>query len=84
MSANTGRRPIHSKACADPTKVKAGMTGWAQVHGWRGDTSLHERIEHDIYYIQNWSLGFDVQILLMTFWSVIRGRNASRARVLGR
>ena len=38
-------------------KVRAGLTGWAQVHGWRGDTSLHERIEHDIYYIQNWSLG---------------------------
>lgn len=57
-------------------KVKSGMTGWAQVHGWRGDTSLHERIEHDIYYIQNWSMGFDLQILLMTLWSVVRGRNA--------
>jgi Undecaprenyl-phosphate glucose phosphotransferase len=56
--------------------VKSGMTGWAQVHGWRGDTSLHERIEHDIYYIQNWSVGLDVQILLMTLWSVLRGRNA--------
>jgi Undecaprenyl-phosphate glucose phosphotransferase len=52
-------------------KVKAGLTGWAQVHGWRGDTSLHERIEHDIYYIQNWSLGLDVQILLMTLWSSV-------------
>jgi Undecaprenyl-phosphate glucose phosphotransferase len=49
-------------------KIKAGLTGWAQVHGWRGDTSLHERVEHDIYYIQNWSLGLDVRILLMTFW----------------
>lgn len=57
-------------------KVKSGMTGWAQVHGWRGDTSLHERIEHDIYYIQNWSLGLDLQILVMTLWSTIRGRNA--------
>jgi exopolysaccharide biosynthesis polyprenyl glycosylphosphotransferase len=57
-------------------KVRSGMTGWAQVHGWRGDTSLHDRIEHDIYYIQNWSLGLDVQILLMTFWSVLSGRNA--------
>jgi len=55
-------------------KVKAGCTGWAQVHGWRGDTSLHERIEHDLYYIQNWSLGLDVRILLMT---VLR-RDASR------
>ncbi|MCG8592301.1 MAG: undecaprenyl-phosphate glucose phosphotransferase [Proteobacteria bacterium] len=49
-------------------KVKAGLTGWAQVHGWRGNTSLHERLEHDIYYIQNWSLALDVQILLLTLW----------------
>jgi len=49
-------------------KVRAGLTGWAQVHGWRGDTSLHERVEHDIYYIQNWSLGLDLRILLMTLW----------------
>jgi Undecaprenyl-phosphate glucose phosphotransferase len=56
--------------------VKAGMTGWAQVHGWRGATSLHERLEHDIYYIQNWSLGFDVRILLLTGWRVLWGQNA--------
>jgi exopolysaccharide biosynthesis polyprenyl glycosylphosphotransferase len=49
-------------------KVKAGLTGWAQVHRWRGDTSLHERIEHDLYYIRNWSLGLDLRILLMTLW----------------
>ena len=49
-------------------KVKAGMTGWAQIHRWRGDTSLHERIEHDLYYIQNWSLALDIRILLMTLW----------------
>jgi exopolysaccharide biosynthesis polyprenyl glycosylphosphotransferase len=49
-------------------KVKAGLTGWAQVHGWRGDTSLHERIEHDLYYVQNWSIGLDVRILLMTLF----------------
>ena len=56
-------------------KVKAGMTGWAQVHGWRGDTSLHERVEHDLYYIQNWSVGLDVRIILLTLF---RGaRNAS-------
>jgi len=53
-------------------KVKAGLTGWAQVHGWRGDTSLHERIEHDIYYIQNWSLGLDLRILLMSVWRGFR------------
>jgi exopolysaccharide biosynthesis polyprenyl glycosylphosphotransferase len=51
-------------------KVKAGLTGWAQVHRWRGDTSLHERIEHDLYYIRNWSLALDVRILLMTLWRV--------------
>ena len=49
-------------------RVKAGMTGWAQVHRWRGDTSVHERVEHDLYYIRNWSLGLDVRILLMTLW----------------
>lgn len=57
-------------------KVRAGVTGWAQVHGWRGDTSLHERIEHDIYYIQNWSLALDLRILLMTVWKGWVHRNA--------
>ncbi len=57
-------------------KVKSGLTGWAQVHGWRGDTSLHERIEHDIFYIQNWSLGLDIRILLMTLWRGWIDRNA--------
>jgi len=58
-------------------KVKSGMTGWAQVHGLRGDTSLHARIEHDIYYIQNWSLGLDFKIILMTVWSVVRDRDVA-------
>jgi lipopolysaccharide/colanic/teichoic acid biosynthesis glycosyltransferase len=44
-------------------KVKCGMTGWAQVNGWRGNTSIEKRIEHDLYYIQNWSLSLDVKIL---------------------
>jgi len=57
-------------------KVKAGLTGWAQVHGWRGNTSLHERVEHDIYYIQNWSLGLDLRIILMTVWRGLLHRNA--------
>lgn len=48
-------------------KVKAGITGWAQVNGWRGDTSIEKRIECDLYYIQNWSLAFDIRILLLTF-----------------
>ena len=49
-------------------KIKAGMTGWAQVNGWRGNTSLEKRIEHDLYYIQNWSIGFDLRVLFMTLW----------------
>ena len=57
-------------------KVKAGMTGWAQIHGWRGDTSLHQRIEHDLYYIQNWSLGLDVRILIRTGWVGLFDSNA--------
>ena len=57
-------------------KIKAGMTGWAQVHGWRGNTSIHERVEHDIHYIQNWSLSLDVRILVMTLWRGLIHRNA--------
>jgi Undecaprenyl-phosphate glucose phosphotransferase len=57
-------------------KVKTGMTGWAQVNGWRGSTSLEKRIECDLYYIQNWSLWLDFKILFLTIDEVIRGRNA--------
>ena len=57
-------------------KVKAGITGWAQVNGWRGDTSIEKRIECDLYYIQNWSLGFDFRILLLTFVRGIIHKNA--------
>jgi exopolysaccharide biosynthesis polyprenyl glycosylphosphotransferase len=52
--------------------AKPGMTGWAQVHGLRGETSIELRIQYDIYYIENWSLWLDIQILLLTF---IRWRN---------
>jgi len=47
-------------------RVKSGITGWAQVNGWRGNTSLEKRIEYDLYYIENWSLLLDVKILLLT------------------
>ena len=57
-------------------KVKAGITGWAQVNGWRGDTSLEKRIEFDLYYVQNWSLLLDIKILLMTVVSGFVNRNA--------
>jgi Undecaprenyl-phosphate glucose phosphotransferase len=49
-------------------KMKAGITGWAQVNGWRGNTSIEKRIEYDLYYIENWSLMFDLKIILMTLW----------------
>jgi Undecaprenyl-phosphate glucose phosphotransferase len=57
-------------------KVKAGVTGWAQINGWRGDTSIERRIEHDLYYIERWSLGFDFRILISTLWRGIFNRNA--------
>jgi len=46
--------------------VKAGITGWAQINGLRGDTDLNQRIEHDLYYIENWSLWLDLKIILLT------------------
>ena len=57
-------------------KMKAGITGWAQVHGLRGDTSIEKRIEYDLYYIQNWSIGLDIKIMFMTVWSGFLSRNA--------
>ncbi|TGL57463.1 undecaprenyl-phosphate glucose phosphotransferase [Leptospira ognonensis] len=56
--------------------AKAGITGWAQVQGLRGDTSIEERIKADIYYIENWSLAFDLKIILLTPWKAIVDRNA--------
>ena len=47
--------------------VKPGMTGWAQVNGLRGATDLEKRVRYDIYYIENWSLWLDLQIMLLTF-----------------
>jgi len=57
-------------------KMKAGITGWAQVHGWRGNTSISKRIEFDIYYIRNWSLRLDLKIMLMTLGHGFMGENA--------
>ena len=57
-------------------KMKAGITGWAQINGWRGDTSLHKRIEFDISYIKIWSFLLDIKILFLTFWKGFRNKNA--------
>ena len=57
-------------------KMKAGITGWAQINGWRGDTSLTKRIECDIYYIKHWSLWLDAKILFLTFVKGFINKNA--------
>ena len=57
-------------------KIKAGLTGWAQVNGWRGNTSLEKRIEHDLYYIENWSISLDLRILFMTLWKGLISKHA--------
>ncbi|MFQ5569795.1 MAG: undecaprenyl-phosphate glucose phosphotransferase [Rhodothermales bacterium] len=57
-------------------KMKAGITGWAQVNGWRGNTSIEKRIQYDLYYIQNWSLSLDFKIMLMTLWKGFVNKNA--------
>jgi len=56
--------------------TKAGLTGWAQVNGWRGDTSLKKRIQYDLYYIEHWSICFDVKIILLTFVRGFYHKNA--------
>jgi len=56
--------------------LKVGITGWAQVNGWRGNTSMEKRLQHDLYYLQNWSMGFDLRIIALTVASVLIQRNA--------
>ena len=57
-------------------QVRPGLTGWAQVNGYRGDTSIRKRIDYDIYYIENWSLGFDIKILFLTVFKGFINKNA--------
>jgi Undecaprenyl-phosphate glucose phosphotransferase len=57
-------------------QVRPGLTGWAQVNGLRGDTSIRRRIDYDIYYIENWTIGFDIKIILMTFFTGFINKNA--------
>ncbi len=56
--------------------LKVGITGWAQVNGWRGDTSIAKRVEHDLYYLRNWSFTFDLQIILLTLLRGVSHKNA--------
>jgi Undecaprenyl-phosphate glucose phosphotransferase len=56
--------------------VKAGITGWAQVNGFRGDTSITKRVQYDLYYLRHWSIGFDLQIILLTLVRGLTDRNA--------
>lgn len=56
--------------------LKVGITGWAQVNGWRGDTSIEKRIEYDLYYVRHWTLTFDFLIVLLTFLRGFTGKNA--------
>lgn len=56
--------------------VKAGITGWAQVNDLRGNSDLTARIEYDLFYIDNWSIWFDLRIILLTMWQVLKSRNA--------
>ncbi len=57
-------------------QVRPGLTGWAQVNGWRGDSSIRRRIEHDIYYIENWTMWFDIKIMFMTLFKGFVNKNA--------
>ena len=76
-------RPVFAKQFSEEYKkymlrhkVKAGMTGLAQINGFRGDTSLRRRLLYDLYYVRNWSFAMDLWILLKTPWHIIKGENA--------
>ncbi len=57
-------------------QVRPGLTGWAQVNGYRGDTSIRKRIEYDLYYIENWTFGFDIKIMFLTIFKGFVNKNA--------
>ena len=57
-------------------QVRPGLTGWAQVNGYRGDTSIKKRIEYDLYYIENWTVFFDIKIIFLTFFTGFINKNA--------
>jgi exopolysaccharide biosynthesis polyprenyl glycosylphosphotransferase len=60
----------------DRHRVKPGITGWAQINGWRGDSSLEKRLEFDLYYVEHWSVAFNLRIMLLTPLRVLFARNA--------
>lgn len=57
-------------------QVRPGLTGWAQINGYRGDTSIRKRIEYDLYYIENWSMGLDIRIMFLTIFKGFINKNA--------
>jgi exopolysaccharide biosynthesis polyprenyl glycosylphosphotransferase len=57
-------------------RVRSGITGWAQVNGFRGNTSISERTRYDVYYVENWSLGFDLKIMMLTLREIVVGKQA--------
>ncbi len=57
-------------------QVRPGLTGWAQINGYRGDTSIKRRVEYDIFYIENWTLSFDIKIMFLTIFKGFINKNA--------
>ncbi len=57
-------------------QVRPGLTGWAQINGYRGDTSIKRRIEFDIFYIENWTMSFDIKIMFLTIFKGFINKNA--------
>jgi len=57
-------------------QVRPGLTGWAQINGYRGDTSIRKRVEYDLFYIENWSMGFDIKIMFLTIFKGFINKNA--------
>ena len=68
--------PLYNEHQSRRHEVRPGLTGWAQVNGYRGDTSIMKRIEYDLYYIENWTFGFDIKILFLTIFKGFVNKNA--------
>ena len=67
---------IAERARYGANDLRPGLTGWAQINGYRGNTSIRKRIEYDLYYIENWTLGFDIKILFLTIFKGFINKNA--------